>query len=104
MAVHRSVRRQICAALAVAGIFALVSACSQSGVYPTVLDDPTEPSDPTLTPAQVKQATDNLLSDRDHLHSCTQQIASAAPDAAPPECASTIVTDSTPAAGAAAKP
>jgi hypothetical protein len=104
MAVYRSVRRQICAALAVAAIFALVSACAQSGIYPTVLDDPTEPSDPTLTPAQVKLATDNLLTDRDHLHSCAQQIASAPPNAAPPQCASTIVTGSTPAAGAAAKP
>lgn len=53
--------------LAIAGALAvLVSGCSGSS-FPAVHDMPGPRIDTTLTPDEVKQATDNLTSDRDHL-------------------------------------
>jgi hypothetical protein len=82
-----SVTRRLLAALAGAAACAMVSACSAPGVFPSLFGDPPPRDQATMTPDQVKQATDNLISDREHLHSCAAQIASAAPDAAPPDCA-----------------
>ena len=45
---------------------ALLAGCSPGADYPTVLDRPT-PRSETLTPDQIKQATDALIADRDHL-------------------------------------
>jgi hypothetical protein len=89
------------AALAVAVASVLLSACSAPGVFPSVLDEPAARNDPTLSPDQVKQATDSLISDRNHL--CSAAIANAAPGAPPPPDCPTQ-TAATPGPGAAAKP
>jgi len=52
-------------AMAAAAAF-LLSACSEVG-YPAVHDMPAPRADATLTPDQVKQATDDLISQRQHL-------------------------------------
>jgi len=53
--------------LAVAAALAcFVSGCSELG-YPAVHDMPAPRADTTLTPDEVKQATDNLITERDHL-------------------------------------
>lgn len=45
----------------------LVSGCSSPGLFPVILNDPPPRADTTFTPAEVKQATDNLISERNHL-------------------------------------
>jgi len=76
------VTRRVLAALAVAAAFVLMSACSAPGVYPTILAEPAPRDDTTLTPDQVKQATDSLISDRDRL--CSEAMATSGPTAAAP--------------------
>jgi len=49
-----------------AAVAVLVSGCSELG-FPAVHDMPAPRADTTLTPDQVKQATDDLISQRDHL-------------------------------------
>lgn len=44
----------------------VLSGCSDIG-FPSVHDMPAPRADTTLTPDQVKQATDNLLNEREHL-------------------------------------
>jgi len=98
-----SMRRRLLAALAVAAGSALVSACSAPGAFPTLFDEPAQRDETTLSPDQVKQATDSLISDRDRL--CAEAMANAVPGGPPPDCAAqTAATGTTPAAGAAAKP
>jgi hypothetical protein len=80
----------ICAAMVV-----LVSGCSSD--YPAVLANPTPRDDPPMTPDQIKQATDNLISDRNQLS--TQVDAGQGNGAAP----ATPATGAQPA-GAPAKP
>jgi hypothetical protein len=46
----------------------LLSGCSEVG-FPAVHDVPVPRGDATLTPDQVKQATDDLICERDHLAS-----------------------------------
>jgi len=58
--------RLVAAALGAAAVV-LLAACSPGADYPTVLDRPV-PRGETLTPQQVKQATDALIADRDHLN------------------------------------
>jgi hypothetical protein len=83
----------ICTAMAM-----LVSGCSSN--YPAVLANPTPRDDPTMTPDQVKQATDNLISDRNQLSTQVQaaQAAAGADGALAPAAAGA------PPAGAPAKP
>ncbi len=97
-----SVTRRLLAALAVAAASALVSACSAPSVFPALFDEPAPRNDTTLTPDQVKQATDSLISDRNHL--CSEAVANATPGGTPPDCGAQAATGATPAAGAAAKP
>jgi hypothetical protein len=52
-------------AIAAAAAF-LLSGCSELG-FPSVHDMPAPRADTTLTPDQVKQATDDLISERNHL-------------------------------------
>jgi hypothetical protein len=53
--------------LAVAAAAALfLSGCSELG-FPSVHDMPTPRADTTLTPDQVRQATDDLVNEREHL-------------------------------------
>lgn len=51
-----------------AALACLVSGCSEIG-FPAVHDMPAPRADTTLTPDQVKQATDDLITQRDHLQS-----------------------------------
>ena len=70
-------------ALAVAAAL-LVSGCSEVG-FPAVHDVPTPRADTTLTPDQVKQATDDLICERNHLTTGVQAAGAAAtPQAKPP--------------------
>jgi hypothetical protein len=85
--------RRVVAAVAIAAIAALVAGCSQGG-YPGVLDTVTPRADDPMTPDQVKQATDDLISDRNQLNA-----------QAPANASSANATGSVaPATGAAAKP
>jgi hypothetical protein len=59
--------RRVLGPLAVAAaVSVLVSACSEFG-FPSVHDVPAPRADTTLTPDQVRQATDDLIDERDHL-------------------------------------
>jgi hypothetical protein len=62
----------------------LVSACSPGADYPTVLADPVPRADQPMTPDQVRQATDALISDRTQLSAQAQQANSQPGPAAPP--------------------
>jgi outer membrane murein-binding lipoprotein Lpp len=55
-----------------AAVALLVSGCSELGV-PAVHDMPAPRSDTTLTPDQVRAATDDLITERDHLSTEAQQ-------------------------------
>jgi hypothetical protein len=61
--------------LAIAGSLALlVSGCTDV-IFPAVHDMPSARSDTTLTPDQVKQATDDLITQREHLSTEVQTAA-----------------------------
>jgi hypothetical protein len=71
--------------LAITGAVAFLEAgCSDVGSFPAVHDMPTPRSDTPLTPEQVKQATDALTAERDHLNTELQPVPPAPPPAAPP--------------------
>jgi len=87
----------------VAAIAVLLSACSSSsGTYPSLFTEPPPRSDTPLTPDEVKQATDTLLTDREHL--CAEAIANVPPGGPPPDCATQTGTAGKPAGGTAGKP
>ena len=77
-------------------IAVLMAACSPGGDYPTILDKPMPRADQPMSPDQVKQATDALISDRDRLSAEAQ---AAGQSGAPP-----ATTGSTRTAGVAPKP
>jgi hypothetical protein len=61
--------------MAIAGSLAfLVSGCTDA-IFPAVHDMPSARSDTTLTPDQVKQATDDLITQREHLSTEVQTAA-----------------------------
>jgi hypothetical protein len=63
------VAKRTLAALAVGGCALLAAACSSTDpLYPAVHDMPAARSETTLSPDQVKQATDNLVYEREHLN------------------------------------
>lgn len=74
MRVGRSVRAPLWAALAVA---AVLSGCSAPGVFPAILDDPGPRKETTLDPDQIKQATADLISERERL--CSEARADRSP-------------------------
>ncbi len=55
-------------ALLAVGLACLLAGCSEVG-FPAVHDMPTPRAETPLTPDQVKQMTDDLISQRDHLQS-----------------------------------
>ena len=55
-----------------ASVAFLVSGCSEGALFPAVHDMPAPRADTPLTPDQVKQATDALTSERDHLSTQAQ--------------------------------
>ncbi len=66
---ERGVTRLVLWALAIAASVAfLVSGCTEGALFPAVHDIPAPRADTPLTPDQVKQATDALASERDHLN------------------------------------
>ena len=79
--------------LALAAGCTLVSACSSPGAYPTIFAGPAPRPESTLTPDEVKQATDSLVSDRNQ--SCAVAIANAAPGNPPPDCTPQTATGTT---------
>jgi hypothetical protein len=69
----RSVTRLVFGTSAIAASVAfLVSGCSETSFFPAVHDMPAPRADTPLTPDQVKQATDALTSERDHLNTQIQ--------------------------------
>ena len=62
----------------------LLAGCSSDLVFPAVHDIPPPRADATLTPDQVKNATDVLVSDREHLSTEAQATQAEAAEAAQP--------------------
>jgi hypothetical protein len=61
----------------------LVAGCSSTdSMFPAVHDMPAARTETTLTPDEVKQATDSLLSEREHLNSEAQSQPNVQPIAA----------------------
>lgn len=95
-------RRRVWARLAVAAATALsLAGCSSPatpGLFPSVLDDPPPHEDAPLKPDEVKQAVDNLISERNQL--CSETTDRSAANT--PHCGDAAGSGQTP--GAAAKP
>ena len=62
---NRRIAGVACAGLAVATAAVLLSGCSSDSAFPAVHDMPAARTEMKLTPDQVKQATDDLITDRD---------------------------------------
>lgn len=101
-----SVSRRVLAASAIAAVCALAGGCSSQltpSPFPSVLADPPQRNDTTLSPDQVKQAMDNLVSERRRL--CAEAVADQeGTGTPPPDCDAQAATGTTPNAGASAKP
>jgi hypothetical protein len=101
-----SVTRRVLAVSAVAAACALAGGCASQltpSPFPSVLADPPQRNDTTLSPDQVKQAMDNLVSERKRL--CTEAVADEEGSGTPPpDCDSQAATGTTSNAGAPAKP
>jgi hypothetical protein len=69
----------VCATVAV-----LASGCSPEVAFPAIHDMPPPRVDSPLSPDQVKQTTDGLISDRNHLSTEMQAAAAATAAANPP--------------------
>ena len=105
MSVVGAKRRRMGAAVAVAALGALLAACtssSSSGTFPSLFAEPPPRGDTPLTPDEVKQATDTLLTDRAHL--CAEAIANTQPGAPPPDCGTQTGTPGQTGGGAARRP
>jgi type IV pilus biogenesis protein CpaD/CtpE len=71
-----SVTRLLLAGLALASATAfLLAGCSTDTIFPAVHDIPAPRPDAPLTAEEVKQATDSLITERDHLSTETQTAA-----------------------------
>jgi hypothetical protein len=81
--------------VAVAAI-TLLSACSPGADFPAVLVPPPPRPDATMNPAEVRQATDDLISQRDHLTADAQNNGQPAAPAAAPAAATPATTGSVP--------
>lgn len=62
---HRGTRSALAAAAFIAAF--LLSGCASDIGFPAVHDMPAARTETTLTPDEVKQVTDSLISQRDHL-------------------------------------
>ncbi len=83
---ERSGTRLVLGTAIAAALAFLVSGCSENALFPPVHDMPAPRVDTPLTPEQVKQETEALTSERDHLSSQVQasgQPGTAANAAAP---------------------
>ena len=98
---------RLSAALALCAAGFACGCAQQRGDFPAILESPAPRSDTPLSPDQVKQTTENLLSERDRL--CAEARTNSsnnAPGSAPPSCGVTSVsaTGSVQAAGTGGKP
>jgi hypothetical protein len=95
------------AAMAVIGALTLAGCAVETG-FPAVHDMPTPRAETTLTPDQVKEATDSLISQREHLSTEAQgspqpvQTAATPAPPAPPATAAQQKRPATPAKATAA--
>jgi hypothetical protein len=64
---YRSIAGIASAGLLVAAASVLLSGCSFDGAFPAVHDMPAARTETLLTPDEVQQSTDKLISDRDRL-------------------------------------
>ncbi|HEY1983485.1 MAG TPA: hypothetical protein VGH13_25665 [Xanthobacteraceae bacterium] len=80
--------RRLAAALIAAGMVLAVSGCSPGADYPSLFpavhDMPPPRNDTTMNPLQVQQATEDLISERNHLSGGTQAPQQAGQAANPP--------------------
>jgi hypothetical protein len=90
------------AAVALIGVLALGGCAVESG-FPAVHDMPAPRADTTLTPDQVKQATDSLISERDQLQTNAQPLQPVQAAEAPTTATTSAAKKKKPAV-AAAKP
>jgi len=101
MHVQRRLRATRLAALAIgAATLFVVAGCSSSlapGLFPAVLNSPPPREETPLSPDQVKQATDNLIAERNRL--CAEAAANGNPAAG--NCGAAASAQN---AGGAAKP
>lgn len=107
MHVGGGVRTRLLAAVAGGILASLLLAGCTSQVFPAILDDPPPRYDTTMNPEQVKQATADLISERDHL--CTEALATEGARASAVAAANCgtpapAVTGSTPNTGGIARP
>jgi hypothetical protein len=87
------------------GATVLLGACSPGAEFPSVLDSPQPRADKPMSPDQVKEVTNSLISDRDHLSAGAQPAAQASAPAGRRAAASPPdATGSTQSAGVAARP
>jgi hypothetical protein len=63
---NRRLAGVVCAGLVTVAA-AMLSGCASDNAFPAVHDMPAARSETKLTPDQVKQATDDLISDRDRI-------------------------------------
>jgi hypothetical protein len=92
------------AATAVIGALTLAGCAVETG-FPAVHDMPTPRAETTLTPDQIKEATDSLISQREHLSTEAQgspQPVQTAATPAPPATAAQQKRPATPAKATAA--
>lgn len=97
-------RRGFASALAAAAFVAtlVLSGCASDVGFPAVHDMPAARTETTLTPEEVKEATDSLISQREHLNAETQNGAQPVPVSDAPAVAA--APQKKPAAAAAAPP
>jgi hypothetical protein len=83
--------RKLAAALIAAATVLAVSGCSPVADYPSLFpavhDMPPPRNDTTMNPLQVQQATEDLISERNHLSGGTQAPQQASQTANPPAAA-----------------
>ena len=65
---REAIAKLVFGSLLAAGLTCFLAGCSEVG-FPAVHDMPSPRADTPLTPDQVKQATDDLVSQREHLQS-----------------------------------
>jgi hypothetical protein len=97
-------RTWLLAAVAIGAAAVLLAACSPGAEFPSVLDSPQPRADKPMSPDQVKEVTNSLISDRDHLSAGAQPAAQVSAPAGRRAAAPPDATGSTQSAGVAARP
>jgi len=101
---YHVITRGVGSALAAANLIAalVLSGCASDSGFPAVHDMPAARTETTLTPDQVKEATDSLISQRDHLSAEAQGGAQPVPVSTTPAASAPQQKPAT--AAAAARP